>query len=166
MRHAEIDLVDAACGCTFDELVEHRNDRLAALKRKAFLAEILFVQELLELLGLDQFRKQLFFHLRARAARCRRNARERERGSSLFLLLLWMWRYSMPTLPQYARRRMSRIRRSVAVFSPCSPPVMNSRSRSQIGQAEILEIELRVRNARSYSADRCRRADGRERGTR
>src|SRR4051812_20842533 len=61
MRHSYVDLFDTASGRAFDQLVEHWNDRFAALERKAFLSKIFFVQELLELLGLDQFLKKFFF---------------------------------------------------------------------------------------------------------
>src|SRR6476469_10369506 len=61
MGHANIDLVNAASGGTLHKLIEHRDNRFAALERKALLSEIFFVQELFELLGLDQFCQQVFF---------------------------------------------------------------------------------------------------------
>ena len=60
MGHTHIDLVDAASRSSLDKLVEHRDNGLAALKGKTFLAEVFFMQKLLELLGFDQFLKQFF----------------------------------------------------------------------------------------------------------
>src|SRR5436190_22858553 len=59
MGHSHVDLVDTARGRTFDELVEHRDDGLAALERKSFLTEIFLMQKLFELLRFDQFFQQL-----------------------------------------------------------------------------------------------------------
>ena len=43
----------------------------------------------------------------------------------------------MPTFPQYARRKIHRISRKVATSVPCSPPVINSRSKSQIVKSKF-----------------------------
>src|ERR1044072_7656893 len=53
MRHAHRDVVNAAPRRAFDQLVEQRNDRLAAFERKAFLPEVLGVQETFELFRRD-----------------------------------------------------------------------------------------------------------------
>src|SRR3989442_1614725 len=63
MGHAHIYFIDAACRCTFNQLVEHRDDGLATLERETLLAEIFFVQKLFELLSLDQLLQQLFLYL-------------------------------------------------------------------------------------------------------
>src|SRR5947208_1131538 len=64
MGHAHIDLLNASRRSSLDELVEHRDDRFAALERETFLTQILLVYELLELLRLDQFSEQFFLKLR------------------------------------------------------------------------------------------------------
>ena len=60
MGHAHGDIFDAARRRAFDQLVEQRNDRLAAFERKPFLAEILRVQKAFELFGRDQFPSNCF----------------------------------------------------------------------------------------------------------
>src|SRR5205085_3395265 len=64
MRHAERDLFDTVLGRALDQLIEQRNDRLAAFERETFLAEILRVQETLELFRFDELCQQLLFDLR------------------------------------------------------------------------------------------------------
>ena len=54
VRHAERDVFDALLGGALDELIEERDDRLAAFQRETFLAEVLRVQEALELFGADE----------------------------------------------------------------------------------------------------------------
>ena len=63
MGHSHIDLVNTAGRSTLDQLIEHGDHCLTALKRKALLSEVFFVQKLLKLLGLDQFLKQFLFDL-------------------------------------------------------------------------------------------------------
>src|SRR5258707_194099 len=60
MGHAEGNLVDAARRSAFDQLIQQRNDRLAAFERETLLPKIFCAQEALELLRRDQFPKQLF----------------------------------------------------------------------------------------------------------
>src|SRR5688500_13849746 len=64
MGHAHVDLVDAPRTRSLHQLIKHWDDRLAALERKALLAEIFLVKELFELFGLDQFLQQLQPRLR------------------------------------------------------------------------------------------------------
>src|SRR5581483_714591 len=65
VRHAHRDLFDAELARAFGQLIEERNDRLAALDGKSLLAEILGVQELFELLGGNQLPRNSFlnFHV-------------------------------------------------------------------------------------------------------
>src|SRR2546421_1982166 len=61
MCHAERDVFYTATRCAFDQLVKHRDNRLAAFERKSLLPQIFRVQETLELFGCNQFRKKLLF---------------------------------------------------------------------------------------------------------
>jgi hypothetical protein len=61
VRHAQSDLFDALIGRALDELVEERDDRLAAFEREAFLPEVLRVQKSFELLGVGEAQEQLSF---------------------------------------------------------------------------------------------------------
>src|SRR5581483_6912805 len=65
VRHAHRDLFDAELARAFDQLIEERNDRLAALDGKSLLAEILGVQKPFELLGGNQLPQNSFldFHV-------------------------------------------------------------------------------------------------------
>src|SRR5476651_2427363 len=63
MGHAHVNFINAASRGPLDKLIEHRNHRLAALKRKTFLSKIFLVQKLLGLLGLDQLLQELLFGL-------------------------------------------------------------------------------------------------------
>src|SRR6266576_3659715 len=54
MRHAEHDLFDAEIAAALDDLLERRNQRLAAVEAEALGAGELGVAELLEAFGLDQ----------------------------------------------------------------------------------------------------------------
>ena len=58
MGHADDDILDALLAAALDDLVQHRDQRLAALQRKALLADIAPVQIALQPLG----RRQLFQH--------------------------------------------------------------------------------------------------------
>src|SRR5688500_479864 len=64
MGHAHVDLVDAPRTRSLHQLIKHWDDRLAALERKALLAEIFLVKELFELFSFDQFLQQLQPRLR------------------------------------------------------------------------------------------------------
>src|SRR5215510_2458849 len=61
MRHPHDHFFDAAFGGALNQLIENGDDRFAAFDREPLLAEVFRVKELLELLGRDQFLKQLFF---------------------------------------------------------------------------------------------------------
>ena len=54
MRHAEHDLFDAEIAAALDDLLERRDQRLAAVEAEAFGAGELGVAELLEAFGFDQ----------------------------------------------------------------------------------------------------------------
>src|ERR1041384_6317219 len=60
MRHAHRDAVDAELAGALNQLIEQRNDRLAAFNRKSLLTEELGVQEFLELLSRNQLPKNSF----------------------------------------------------------------------------------------------------------
>src|ERR1041385_1378842 len=60
MRHAHRDSVDAEFAGALNQLIEQRNDRLAAFDRKSLLTEELGVQEFLELLSRNQLPKNSF----------------------------------------------------------------------------------------------------------
>ena len=75
---------------------------------------------------------------------------------------LEMKRYSVPILPQYTRRITAMIWRSGIRSPPLSPPVQNSRSRSQIVRPCVSSSSsgwFSIRRVRrgSMSASRCPR---------
>src|SRR3546814_9889741 len=57
MGHAEDDFLHAVLAAIFDDTFERRNHRFAAVEAEALGPDILFRQELLPLLGLDEDRK-------------------------------------------------------------------------------------------------------------
>jgi hypothetical protein len=61
--HPQSDVLDALLGPALDELVEQRDDRLAALKGETLLPEVLRVEEALELLGADESQQQRLLRL-------------------------------------------------------------------------------------------------------
>ena len=131
MGHAHVDLIDAACRRALDQLIEHRDDRLAALERKAFLSEIFFMQELLELLGLDQLLQQFFLGLGVERLGVDKLLADLRADPVFFFFALDMAIFDADLSAVRVAQDVEDSR-SVAVFSPCRPPVMNSRSRSQI----------------------------------
>ena len=54
MGHAEHDLLHAQRAAALDDLLQRRDQRLAAVEAEALGARVLDVEELLEALGLDQ----------------------------------------------------------------------------------------------------------------
>src|SRR5947208_6466368 len=60
MRHAHRDSLDAQFAGALNQLIEQRNDRLAAFDRKSFLTEELSIQEFLELLRRNQLPQNPF----------------------------------------------------------------------------------------------------------
>src|SRR5579872_4260696 len=55
MRHADHDLLHAQIAAALDDLLERRDQRVAAIKTEALGAREFDVAEFLETLGLDQF---------------------------------------------------------------------------------------------------------------
>src|SRR5260370_33860164 len=62
VRHPHRYVFDAEVAGALDQLIEQRNDRFAAFDRKTLLSEELCVQKALELLGGNQFPKNLFLN--------------------------------------------------------------------------------------------------------
>src|SRR5713226_7291742 len=60
VRHAHRDVFDAEISGALDQLIEQRNNRFASFDRKALLTQVLGVEKALELLGGNQFPKNLF----------------------------------------------------------------------------------------------------------
>gem|GEM_PF-7025214 len=63
MGHADDDFLGALFAGALDEFVHHRDERLAALERKAFLADKLFVQVGLHALGTGEQAQDVFLFL-------------------------------------------------------------------------------------------------------
>ena len=63
MRHADHDLLHAGRARALDQLVDRRDQALAAFERKALLAHVARMQVALELLGLGQLLQQALLHL-------------------------------------------------------------------------------------------------------
>jgi hypothetical protein len=61
MGHAHDDLLDAVARAILDDLVEERDDGLAALEREALLADVAGVEEFLEELALEQVGQHALF---------------------------------------------------------------------------------------------------------
>ena len=61
VRHAEHDLLHAVRSGALDQLVHRRDEALAALERKALLADVLGMQVALEVLGLGQLLRRALF---------------------------------------------------------------------------------------------------------
>jgi hypothetical protein len=109
------------------DLVEQRDERLAALEREALLADVLGLQERLEGLGLVELVEdaQLLVVARLLVLDLDVVLEPRRWAGS------WMCMYSTPIVRQYESRRTPRMSRSFIVRLPPKPPVTNSRSRSQ-----------------------------------
>src|SRR2546422_6897746 len=60
MRHAQLNVLDAEFSGTLDQSIKQWHNRLATFERESLLAEILGIQKALELLGGNQFPKNLF----------------------------------------------------------------------------------------------------------
>ena len=129
VRHAHHDLLHAGVGRAVDQEVEHRDQRLGAFEAEALLAEELRVQEALERLGAVQRRRGCDACRRVDVSPC---------TPSTFCWIQafwsgsWMCMYSTPIVRAYASRSTPRMSRSFMASRPASPPVGNSRSRSQI----------------------------------
>src|SRR6185436_21040059 len=65
MRHADHDLLHAARSAALDQLVDRRDQALAAFERKALLPDVLRVQVALEVLGVRDLLEQPLLLLRA-----------------------------------------------------------------------------------------------------
>ena len=63
MRHADDAFFDALCAALLDQIVEQRDQRVAAFEREALLADVLGVQVALEAFGRRQLPEDvlLFF---------------------------------------------------------------------------------------------------------
>ena len=165
MGHAHVDLVDAACRRSLDQLVEHRDNGLAALKRKALLAEIFFVQKLLELFRLDQLLQQLLFGLDSQRLSIDELLADLLPDPGFLLVALNMAVFDTDLAAiGFAKNLEDTAKRGgfLAVQAAGNKFAVEVPNR----QAKILEIQLGRVDARSCSADRCPRAGDRERDMR
>ena len=119
---------DAALGGGVEQRVEGHDRRLRALEAEALLADVARVQEPLEDLGRVQALEEPALLLDAR----RRLTPSTRCWIHCFCSGSWMCMYSMPSVRQYASRRIARISSSVAVSRPASPSDDEVRSRSQM----------------------------------
>ena len=67
MRHADDDFLDAGRAARLDQVVEQRDQRVAAFEREALLADVVGVQVALESLGRGQLPQDVALLLRAEA---------------------------------------------------------------------------------------------------
>src|SRR3982750_2986779 len=88
MGHTHVNVVNAAARRALDQLVEHRDDRLAAFERESLLSEIFLVQELLELLGLDKLLQKLLSDRRIERHRVNKLLADALSAPFLFLFAL------------------------------------------------------------------------------
>ena len=108
MRHADYELLHTGGACALQQVIEQRDEAVAAFERKARLADVLGMQIAFERFGCGQPLEYVFLVINAVV----------RLGAVIYM-------YSTPIERQYVSRRSCRISRSFMSRGPTSDPVPN-----------------------------------------